>query len=105
MKGNDSFFAGYNSAGSKDVKVVLSVLTSKEHSVSETSIPNSVTIKEDKNGNKISERYYDNDGKAYLDIDYTNHGNPARHPVVPHQHKISWEDGKMNRGKDKEILK
>lgn len=39
-------------------------------------IPNSVTQKKDKNGQIISESYYDENGNAYLDIDYTNHGNP-----------------------------
>lgn len=49
------------------------------------------------NGNLNSERYYDDDGKAYLDIDYTNHGNPKTHPKVPHEHKITFIDSKMHR--------
>jgi len=105
MKGYDSSFGGYNTAGSRDVKVVSSVSTTMAHSIPETSVPNSVKIKYDKKGNKSSERYYGTDGKAYLDIDYTDHGNKTSHPVVPHQHNISWEDGKMKRGVGKEINK
>lgn len=32
------------------------------------------------------ERYYDKDGNPHLDIDYSDHGNPKKHPVVPHEH-------------------
>lgn len=43
---------------------------------------------------------------AYLDIDYTDHGNPKTHPTVPHEHSINFDDdGNMNRGKEKEIKK
>ena len=51
MKGSDSFFNGYNSAGSRDVKVVKSVSTSTSHSLPKTSEPNSVKIVY-KNGKK-----------------------------------------------------
>lgn len=44
------------------------------------------------NGKKIQERYYDENGKAKMDIDYTNHGNPKRHPNVPHKHM--WINGR-----------
>ena len=47
--------------------------------------------------------YYDEDGNAYLDIDYTDHGNPKTHPIVPHQHHIVMKDGKPDRGKDEEV--
>lgn len=46
-----------------------------------------------------TERYYGSDGKPYLDIDYSNHGNAKMHPHVPHEHKITFKDGKMNRAK------
>ena len=38
------------------------------------------------NGKVITRRYYDKNGNADLDIDYTNHGNPKTHPKVPHRH-------------------
>ena len=44
------------------------------------------------NGKKIQERYYDENGIAKMDIDYTNHGNPKRHPNVPHRHR--WVNGR-----------
>ena len=60
-------------------------------------------VKSYKDNRLVRERYYDEDGRAYLDIDYTNHGNPKTHPIVPHQHKISWENDEPRRGKDEEI--
>ena len=40
----------------------------------------------------ITERYYNNEGLPYLDIDYTCHGNPETHPCVPHIHR--WKRSK-----------
>lgn len=59
--------------------------------------PNSVT-KVYRDGKLEQERYYDKNGDVYLDIDYTNHGNPKQHPIVPHQHRwIRDEKGNLNR--------
>ncbi len=33
-------------------------------------------------GDIILERYYDGNGNAYLDIDYSNHGNPKTHRIT-----------------------
>ncbi|MDE5649244.1 MAG: RHS repeat-associated core domain-containing protein, partial [Oscillospiraceae bacterium] len=62
-----------------------------------TGPPNSSEVRYDSNGNRIGVRYYGPDGKATKDIDETDHGNPAKHPIVPHEHE--WgperrEDGK-----------
>ena len=94
----------YNSAGSDSVKTVNSVYKTNAHSLSPDGQPNSVT-QNYKNGTLHSERYYNSDGKAYLDIDYTNHGNPKQHPDVPHEHSITFdENGDMHRsGKDGKI--
>ena len=46
----------------------------------------------------LQRRYYGSTGKPRLDIDLTDHGNPKKHPVVPHRH--GWEelqDGKAKR--------
>ena len=73
------------------------------HSIPKTSSPNTV-IRNYKNGALSSERYFGSDGKAYLDIDYSDHGNPSTHPFVPHQHNITFDnDGKMHRGKGEKI--
>ena len=89
----------YNSAGSSSVGQVDSVTTvSNSHSIPQTGTPNSVT-KNYKDGKLSTERYYGSDGKPYLDIDYSNHGNAKMHPHVPHEHKITFKDGKMNRAK------
>ena len=113
MKGNWAGFSGggdggesgyangidYNSAGSSSVGEVDSITTiSNAHSMPKSSTPNSVT-KNYKNGKLNTERYYGKDGKPYLDIDYSDHGNSKMHPHVPHVHKITFKDGKMHREK------
>lgn len=96
----------YNIAGSKSVNRVNSINTvSNSHSMPTSSTPNSVT-RNYLNGKLNSERYFGQEGKAYLDIDYSNHGNPATHPRVPHEHNISFDkNNKMHRGKEKGIQK
>ncbi len=93
MKGNSAFYDGYNKVGSRNVKVVKKETTieirNNDHiKVPYEGDPNSVTIIR-KNGKIFQERYYDKDGLPYLDIDYTDHGNPKQHPFVPHEH--GWE--------------
>ncbi|EGK12398.1 hypothetical protein HMPREF9374_1465 [Desmospora sp. 8437] len=51
-----------------------------------------------KDGKLIRRRYFDEHGRARMDIDYTNHGNPKQHPKVPHRHDWKWKDGVPNRG-------
>lgn len=49
-------------------------------------------------GKIVQRRYYGRTGKPRLDIDFTNHGNSKKHPVVPHRH--GWQetaDGKIER--------
>lgn len=100
MKGNGEFF---NNAGSSSVKQVDSIkVVADEHSISMTGDSNSLTQSYE-NGKLTQERYYDSNGNAYLDIDYSDHGNPKTHPTVPHQHHITWNNGKPRRGKDEEI--
>ena len=96
----------FNSAGSQSVGEVDSVkVTADEHSVPAHGEPNSVS-QNYKNGSLDSERYYDGNGDAYLDIDYTDHGNPKTHPTVPHEHNIWFDDnGGLHRGRDKGINK
>ena len=62
------------------------------------STPDSV-VRNFKDGMIYNERYYGNNGLPYLDIDYSDHGNPKMHPHVPHQHEITFDDGKMKRKK------
>lgn len=118
-KGNSGHFKGtkgantataspknYNTAGSKSVKNVDSVTTlDNQHNLPMKGTPNSVT-KNFKDGSLNSERYYDEKGNAYLDIDYTDHGNPTTHPYVPHEHKISFNsEGQPCRKKEEDIKK
>lgn len=54
--------------------------------------PNTV-IKKIVNGIIEQERYYDEKGETYLEIHYTNHGNPKAHPRVPHIHRSKIVNG------------
>ena len=38
----------------------------------------------DAEGNIKTRRWYDSEGKAYRDVDMSDHGNPKEHPEVPH---------------------
>lgn len=79
----------YNFFKSKLVGKVMSTLISgKGISIPVKNIPNSV-LKKVIDGHVITERYYNEKGEAYLDIDYTCHGCQKSHPYVPHIHK--WE--------------
>lgn len=87
----------YNTVKSKSVGSVTTVsIVNNAHNMSPTGQPGSV-VRNYRNHTLTTERYYGEDGKAYLDIDYTNHGNPKMHPNVPHEHSIHFENGKLIR--------
>ena len=48
------------------------------------------------NGKKTI-RWYDSEGKAYRDVDMSDHGNPKEHPEVPHEHTLEYNNGKPKR--------
>jgi len=50
-------------------------------------------------GNVVTRRWYDSKGKAYRDVDMTNHGNSKTHPEYPHEHTWNWSGGKPIRSK------
>ena len=54
--------------------------------------PNSSKDRIDEEGNILTRRWYDEKGRAYRDVDFTNHGNPRRHPKVPHEHRWYWDE-------------
>ena len=100
MKGNSEAF---NTASSSSIRQVDSRnIVNDQHNLSMRGEPNSVT-QSYVDGALVQERYYDSDGYAYLDIDYSDHGNPKTHPTVPHQHHITWRNGKPRRGRDEEV--
>ena len=108
MKGEDETFdSNYNSAHSYLVRIVTKVneidVTRHQH-LEIKGEPNSVTIIW-RDGEAIRERYFDENGDAYLDIDYNDHGNSKCHSV-PHQHR--WhhvKDGGLVRGPAEDIKK
>lgn len=95
----------YNSANSSEVGVVSSgKIVGMGEKIPITSTPNSVVQK--RNGDKvITERYYNEKGEPYLDIDYTDHGNPKRHPIVPHKHSIKYNNGSIHREEPGKVIK
>ena len=100
MKGDVILF---NTAGSSSIQQVDSQKSIYDaHTLPMDGTKNSVT-KSYSDGKLEQERYYDSNGKAYLDIDYTDHGNPKMHPVVPHLHHITWNGKKPRRGKWEEV--
>ncbi|MFU0789863.1 MAG: hypothetical protein ACFWT6_07905 [Virgibacillus proomii] len=54
--------------------------------------PKSGVVYHWKNKKIVQARYYDKYGRARKDIDYTNHGNPKKHPFVLHVHHWSWKN-------------
>ncbi|HHQ0801661.1 TPA: hypothetical protein ACSKLW_001928, partial [Listeria innocua] len=90
----------YNTAKSKGTK------TASHSNVVKSTKTKSLPYKSSKpysskdfyDGKKLKQRrYYDKNGKAQMDIDYTNHGNAKLHPKVPHRHNFN---SKGVRGKD-----
>lgn len=54
-----------------------------------TSKPNSKIVRY-QNGKKVQERYFDSDGHAKYDIDYSHGGNGKY--SFPHKHEWDWSD-------------
>ena len=89
----------YNEAGSKNVGKVKEVdIRQDEHSMPIEGKEDSV-VRNFRGGKLEQERYFDGSGRPYLDIDYSNHGNPKIHPNVPHEHSINFTNGKFYRNK------
>lgn len=60
--------------------------TTKEHKLPDRGKPDSSIDRVNDKGEVITRRYYDKKGEPARDIDFTDHGNPKRHPNVPHEH-------------------
>lgn len=102
MKGSNSAF---NNAASKSVKTVdYTFQVYNVRSMPEHGDANSV-VQNYRNGSLSTERYFDEKGTPYLDIDYSNHGNPKTHPIVPHEHDIEIVDGHIKREKKGRSIK
>ncbi|HBB05820.1 MAG TPA: hypothetical protein DCZ41_04485 [Firmicutes bacterium] len=88
----------FNFMNSKLVRsVVVTIVAGQGASIPRNGRPNSV-VKKIIGGYVATERYYDNMGRAYLDIDYTCHKNIATHPYVPHVHRWKLDDnGELHR--------
>ena len=96
MKGKSSLFGFPDSMGkwktnssslSKNISGLFAKNHSHPHSLPMTSVPNSTIEQTDDQGKIIRIRHYDENGNAYKDVDYTDHGRPDTHKV-PHTHII-----------------
>jgi hypothetical protein len=73
------------------------IVSASVHKVPNTGSPNTV-FDNYENGVLKSRRYYGRTGKPRLDIDMTDHGNPGKHPIVPHRHGwVETESGGIKR--------
>lgn len=81
-------------------------LVGKDHAPPTQGEPYSVYDNNGIDGKVKTRRYYGKTGKVRLDIDMDDHGNPKRHPIVPHAHSGN-EDTKytMERGKERKLSK
>jgi len=66
--------------------------TTTESKIPTKSEPNSSIDRVDGNGNVVSRRYFDENGLAKKDVDFTDHGYPKDHPEVPHEHDWDWSN-------------
>lgn len=83
----------YNPKKSSLVKKVQGIYSAPwGHKIPTIFKPNSV-MKKIVNGYIEQERYFDENGETYLEIHYTNHGNPKAHPRVPHIHQSKIVNG------------
>jgi len=100
MKGSSSLFGSKNENGRWNSKA--NVISNKRktngvsydlknhitpHNIPVKHTPNSTIEQRDDNGKIVRIRYYDENGNAYKDVDYTDHDRPDTHKV-PHTHII-----------------
>ncbi len=86
-------------AASKSVKTVdYTSQVYNARSMPERGDANSL-VQNYRKGRLSTERYFDENGSPYLDIDYSDHGNPKMHPIVPHEHNIEIVNGHLKREK------
>ena len=72
--------------------------SSTNNPIKRTGKPNSSIDRVDEKGRIITRRWYDGNGRAKKDVDFTDHGNPKTHPQVPHEHTWEWDkNGHSNR--------
>lgn len=97
MKGKSDLFGSKNALsgrwGTKSYDLKNHI---HPHKLPDVSTPNSTIEQRDDNGNLVRIRHYDDKGKAWKDVDYTDHGTPDVHKV-PHTHIIGIIDNHIDR--------
>ncbi len=71
-----------------------------DHKINPIGKPNSKVIKKDKNGKIKQIRWYDKEGKAARNRDFSDNGGTAPNP---HDHNWSWKDGQGYRDKNHSV--
>ncbi len=99
MKGRSPLF------GTKDLKSrkwfgksIILKNHNHPHHLPDVHTPNSTITQIDDNGKIVRIRHYDDKGRAWKDVDYTDHGTPEVHKV-PHTHIINIVDNHIDRKK------
>lgn len=98
MKSKSLLFGSSNSVGRWSSKALKNSLKKNNksldlknhitpHKLPIVHIPNSHIEQHDDSGKLIRIRHYDENGNAYKDVDYDDHGRPDTHKV-PHTHII-----------------
>ena len=102
------FDDGYGNETKEQIQVSLAIMNDRydydtgiiKSSLGVTGEANSVGKEYDESGNLRKERLYGPDGLAVKDKHYTDHGNPKKHPKVPHEHDWGFnENGKWAPGR------
>lgn len=102
MKSSNNLFGSQNSAGrwKSSIPTTSTKLSIRGYDLKNHIHPHNLPIKHtpntkieqhDDKGNLIRIRYYDGNGNAYKDVDYTDHGRPETHKI-PHTHIIEIGD-------------
>jgi len=71
---------------------IIKKTVSGHGTVPKKTTPNSIVDHVDKDGKVDSRSFYDSTGLKTKDIHTTDHGNPKRHPIVPHAHDYTWNE-------------
>lgn len=79
----------------------LRVARSERRSLPGAGLPNMALDKVAADGTILQRRLYGDDGRPRLDIDFTDHGQPKKHPIVPHAH--DWPKGIRTTGSGRRL--
>lgn len=77
-----------------DISEKTGIIAVEGRNIPRAAIPNGIVDRIDQNGKIVQRRLFDENGKAKLDVDLTDHGRPWSHDV-PHAH--DWQKDKRSK--------